>query len=163
MNTKKITWTAIGIALYVALSMVCKIPLISHISLDLGYIALAVYAVYLGPLAAIVGGVGCMLVSLLTTGMFPPGWILGNIFIGFFCGLYWHKSNYYLADCFFGVIATFIGIVDIKTIVECLMFSIPLAVKIPKNATAFVADSIVLIIGYVVAQILKNRKKPSYA
>lgn len=42
-NTTKITLTAVGVAMYVVLSMIAKIPVIAHISLDLGYIVLAVY------------------------------------------------------------------------------------------------------------------------
>ena len=37
-KTKKICLTALGIALYVCVSMLIKIPVVGHISLDLGYI-----------------------------------------------------------------------------------------------------------------------------
>ena len=81
-NTTKITLTAVGIAMYVVLSMIAKIPVIAHISLDLGYIVLAVYCYHMGAVSGmIVGGAGCVLVSLLTTGWFPPGWFAGNLLI----------------------------------------------------------------------------------
>lgn len=80
---KFICATAFGIALYVAVSMLIKIPVIGHISLDLGYIVLAVYCYIMGPASgAIVGGIGCTFVSLLASGWFPAGWLLGNAFIG---------------------------------------------------------------------------------
>ena len=92
-NTKKITFTAIGIALYVVLSMSMKIPLIAHISLDLGYIAFALYCYHFGAISGmIVGGVGCVLISLITTGWFPPGWFLGNLVIGLICGCLYKKD-----------------------------------------------------------------------
>lgn len=158
MKTRKITWTAIGIALYVAVSMFIKIPLIGHISTDLGYIVLAVYAMLFGAWsAAIVGGAGCMLVSIITSGWFPLGWMLGNIFIGFMVGKCYEKNKSEYLNISIGIIAVFIGIVCIKTAVECMLFSIPLMVKISKNFIAFVSDSIVLTIGYFVAKLLKNR------
>ena len=92
-NTKKITFTAIGIALYVVLSMSMKIPLIAHISLDSGYIAFALYCYHFGAIPGmIVGGVGCVLISLITTGWFPPGWFLGNLVIGLICGCLYKKD-----------------------------------------------------------------------
>lgn len=39
MNTKKIAFLGIGIALYVVLSMTIKIPLVGHIQTDFGYVA----------------------------------------------------------------------------------------------------------------------------
>ena len=96
-KTTKITLTAVGVAMYVVLSMIAKIPVIAHISLDLGYIVLAVYCYHMGAVSGmIVGGAGCVLVSLLTTGWFPPGWFAGNLLIGLWCcgndGKYQHHN-----------------------------------------------------------------------
>ena len=156
MTTRKTAITALGIALYAALSMTLKIPLISHIALDLGYIALAIYAYIFGPaIAAIVGALGCTIISLLTTGWFPPGWFLGNIVIGYVCGR-WYKEDKIVCNCVISVAAVFIGILCIKTGVECAMFSIPLVVKLPKNAIAALVDAIVMCIGVYIAPKIKT-------
>lgn len=69
IKTKDICLTALGIALYVCVSMLIKIPVVGHISLDLGYIVLAVYCyTYGGISGAIVGCCGCFLVSLIASG-----------------------------------------------------------------------------------------------
>lgn len=90
-RVKPLCLTALGIALYVALSMMVKIPVVGHISLDLGYIVLGVYCWLFGSAAgAIVGAVGCSMVSLLASGWFPPGWCLANLLIGATCGYAWN-------------------------------------------------------------------------
>ena len=148
---KKMTYTAIGIALYVALSMVLKIPVIGHIGLDLGYIVLAVYCMKFGAVSgAIVGACGCTLISLIMSGWFPPGWFVGNLVIGLICGKFYKKENkiYNIVLTMFAVI---LGILMIKTVIECYMFSIPFMVKIPKNAIAAVMDMFVMWIGLFVS------------
>lgn len=156
MNTKKICITALGIALYVVVSMMLKIPLgIAHISIDLGYIVLAVYCYSYGPMCgAIVGGAGCAIVSILASGMFPPGWMLGNICIGAVCGaLYRHNEGWRTItyNIIITVIMIAVGIEGIKTVVECLMFSIPFSVKLASNGVASIADSISMCIGVLLA------------
>ena len=99
-KTKKICPTALGIALYVALSMTAKIPFVGQISLDLGYIVLAVYCWMFGSVVGgIVGAVGCTLVSLLASGWFPPGWLVANLYIGLFCGWIFGPKNRYRMSC----------------------------------------------------------------
>lgn len=148
-NIKKITLCGLGAALYVALSMTVKIPLAGHAALDLGYVVLAVFCYWFGPFAgAVVGGVGCMFVSLLTSGWFPPGWIIGNILVAVVVGTVANKQNTSapkrIAVVFFAV---FLGIFCAKTAIECVLYSIPLAVKLPKSAVVFLADAIVMSIG----------------
>ena len=151
-NTKKITFTAIGIAMYVVLSMSMKIPLIAHISLDLGYIAFALYCYHFGAISGmIVGGAGCILISLITTGWFPPGWFLGNLVIGLICGcLYKHDAT--INNIIITIIAVAIGILGIKTVIECKLYGIPYAIKIPKNAIAFITDAAVMSAGTLFAR-----------
>lgn len=157
-NTKKICITGLGIALYVAVSMSVKIPLlVGHIALDLGYIVLAVYCLMFGGVTgAIVGGAGCVLVSLLAYGMFPIGWMLGNIMVGFMCGkLYRDRKT--IQNMIVSVVAVFIGVLVIKTSVECVMYGIPLAVKIPKNGIAFIADSLTMCVGVIVEKCIPKK------
>lgn len=159
MKAKKIAMIAIGISLYAVLSMTVKIPLIGHIALDLGYIVLGVSAYCMGAIpGAIVGACGAAIISTLT-GWFAPGWVLGNLLVGFFCGLLYVRSatwqwkwyNILITCCF-----VTIGILVLKTAVECTLYSIPYAVKIPKNAVAAVVDSLVMCIGVAIAPAVRK-------
>jgi uncharacterized membrane protein len=154
VKLRNIAFIGIGIALYIVMSLTLKIPLIGHISVDLGYIALAVYCYHFGAVAgALVGGAGCALMSTLVYGMFPPGWLVGNLLIGFICGLLYKKKGKYkiLFNILLTIIAIFIGIGIIKTVIECMMFHIPFGVKFIKNLVAFICDAIVMTIGILVA------------
>lgn len=160
-TTRYITVTAMGIALYVVLSMTMKIPVISHISLDLGYVAIALMCYHYGAISGmIVAGAGCVLNSLISSGWFPPGWFVGNLVIGLVCGLVYTrlaKFNitrvYYNVLCILITVAmVFIGVGGIKTLIECHLYNIPIAVKLPKNAIAALMDSIVMSIGLLFAQ-----------
>lgn len=93
-KTKYICVTALGIALYCALSMSMRIPLgIGHIAVDLGYVVLTVYAYNMGSLsAAIVGGCAAAIMSILT-GWFSLEWVLANAFVGLVCGRFYDKTN----------------------------------------------------------------------
>lgn len=162
MKTKNITLTAIGIALYVCLSMVMKIPVISHISLDLGYIVLAVYCyLYGGISGAIVGACGCFLISLIATGWIAIGWPLGNLLVGAVCGVVYSKTKNHkwatLVCIATTVISVFIGVAVIKTVVECALYSLPLGIKFAKNLVAFAMDAAVMCVGYIAVSRLSNR------
>lgn len=153
-RTMWICQIALGIALYVVVSMVLKIPIgIGHISLDLGYIVLAACCMRFGMLGgAIVGGAGCTIVSLLSSGWFPLGWMLGNVLIGLICGKAYHKNEILCwTNIAITVVAVLLGVGIVKTAVECVLFSIPFAVKIPKNMVAAMMDSVVMSIGLIVA------------
>lgn len=163
VKTKRICLTALGIALYVCVSMLLKIPTgIGHLSLDLGYIVLAAYCyIYGGTSGAIVGACGCFLVSLITTGWIAIGWPLGNLFIGAVCGAVYSRTK----DMTFGtlvsmvvtVIAVFIGVGVVKTIVECAIYSLPIGVKFAKNIVAFAMDAAVMCVGFLFVKNLVDR------
>lgn len=151
IKTRKIAMLGMLSALYVVLSFTMKIPLIAHIQTDLGYIAFGVAASMLGPSAFIVGVLGCFLVSLLTSGWVPFGWMLGQVLIGIVCGIAYKKSKNVWLNILITILAVFVGIGGIKTIVECCLYTIPFVVKIPKNLIASVADCIPMIGGYLLA------------
>lgn len=154
MKIKTITLTAMGIALYIVMSLTIKIPLVGNISVDLGYIALAIYCYHFGPIiGAIVGASGCALMSTLVYGMFPPGWFVGNALIGVACGLFYFRNGRkrLCKNIILTFIAVFVGVGIIKTAIECIMFGIPVLVKFPKNCVAFLTDAIVMSIGVAIA------------
>lgn len=162
MKTKKITMMAFGVALYVCVSMVMKIPIVDHISLDLGYIVLAMYCyLYGGIYGAVVGSLGCFLVSLITTGWIAIGWPLGNLLIGFICGIVYrsmkNRDSEYMVCITTTIIAVFLGVAVIKTVVECTIYSLPMGVKFVKNLVAFVMDASVMCIGYLITKQIGSR------
>lgn len=152
-DIKKTALCGVGIALYVALSMAVKIPVVGHASLDLGYIVFAVFCYYYGSVAGmIVGGAGCMFVSLLSSGWFPPGWIIGNMMIGFIVGMFGQRSKASVRQRVAVVfLSVFLGVFCAKTLIECALYSIPFSVKAPKSAIVFVMDAIVMSIGTWIA------------
>ena len=147
-----------GIALYVVLGSIINIPLLagSHIQTDLGYVAFGICCYLFGADAFVVGMIGCMFESLLTSGWIPAGWMLGQAFIGIVCGLIYTKTTDKRIHIAVTVIALIVGIVVIKTAVECMMFSIPVGVKVPKNVVAFVSDLIPMITGLLLGYRLKD-------
>ena len=150
-NVKKIALLGIGIALYFVLGMAVKIPLISHIQTDLGYITFGVFLYLLGPVACVVGVVGCLFESLLVSGWIPVGWMIGQLVIGIICGISYKKIKSLSINIIITVVAVFLGVGIIKTGIECVLYTIPLLVKFPKNAIAFIADTIPMIIGLLIA------------
>lgn len=161
-KVKSICYCGIGVALYFVLSMTMKIPLIAHISLDLGYLVFALYCYkFKNVHGAIVGGFGCMLISIINYGMFPIGWIVGNIFIGLACALFYRREGKYrdIVNIVVTIVAVTIGILGIKTAIECAMFDIPVLVKLPKNGIATLVDAITMSIGVVLSSRIGNRIK----
>jgi uncharacterized membrane protein len=151
---RNVAFIGLGIALYIVMSLTLKIPLISHISVDLGYIVLAVYCYNFGAISgALVGAVGCSLMSTLVYGMFPIGWLIGNLVIGAVCGLLYARNGKfkYIRNIIITIVMVFIGVGLIKTIIECKLYHIPFGIKFVKNLVAFACDSIVMVIGTFIA------------
>ena len=146
-KAKYVAYFGIAIALYVVLGMMLKIPLIAHIGTDLGYVVFGFCCYVFGWPAFIIGVLGCMFESLLISGWIPIGWMLGQAVIGIGCGLVYKMKYLKWIDIICTAILVFIGVAVIKTGVECVLYSIPLAVKFPRNAIAFVADVIPMLIG----------------
>ena len=157
-NIKRIAYLGIGIALYVVLGLAMNIPILAgtHLQTDLGYIAFGCYLYCFGWPALIVGVLGCMLESLLTSGWIPAGWMVGQLVIGLLCGFVYKKSNKKLIHILIAVFAVFIGVGLIKTGIECALYSIPFAIKFPKNCVAFVADAIPMILGLFIGYKVKR-------
>lgn len=162
MKTKQITLTAMGIALYVVVSMMIKIPVVNHISLDLGYLVLAFYCYLYGSfVGAVVGCFGCFIVSILATGWIGVEWPLGNLLVGFLCGLVYTRTKNHKFAIPIGIattiIAMFIGIGIIKTTVACAIYSMPFIAKFLKNMIAFAMDAVVMSVGFLMIRQVHGR------
>lgn len=160
-NTKKISYLAMGVALYVALAHVVKIPIIAHIQTDLGYVAFGLYCALFGWPAFIVGTLGCIIESLLFTGFFPTGWTLGQVLIGIVCGITYRrlsepKLSYTVIKIAVTIFAVFIGVAVIKTIVECAIWSLPLGIKFARNCIATAADIPPMLVGLFLGERFKK-------
>lgn len=142
-------------ALYVILSFFMKIPLISQIKVDLGYIVFGFSCYCFGWPAFIIGTLGCLIESFIFNGWIPIGWALGQVIIGIGCGFIYTKTNNKIIHIIATIVFVFFGIACIKTGIECVLYNIPLVVKIPKNIIAFIADTIPMIVGLFLGYRLK--------
>ena len=157
---KKICYLAMLTALYVVLSAFLKITLIGNIQVDLGYIAFAVALSMFGVSGAIVGVVGCCLESILFSAYgFSISWAIANLIIGVGCGIVFHKSTSYRIWCLAIVLFCALGLIGAKTIIECILYSIPVVVKIQKNIVACGVDILAMFLGVDLAIILSIKNK----
>ena len=154
-NLKKLTATAIGIALFVVLALCVQVPVFQNYYLCLGYVAMAVYCYSFGTLSGTaVGALGVVLYCLLTSGLRGmPGWALGNVVIGLGLGLAFKTTKgtkpqwlRYSLWVIAAVLFTAIGILGVKSLVDSLIKSQPFLVRAGMNVYAFVADAAVLIL-----------------
>ena len=157
-NLKEICTLGILTALYVVVGFSCKIPLVGHIATDLGYVVFAIALYNFGIAGAAVGVIGCFLESYLLQGWIPYGWIAGQLLIGICCGLVYKKVDNKVLQIIATIVAMFVGIGLIKTLIECGLFGIPFEVKIVKNSIAFVADLVPMLIGLVVSWKMNKKK-----
>lgn len=156
MKTKKICVTAMGVALYVVLALCLQVPVFENYYLCLGYVAMAVYCCHFGAVSGMtVGTMGVVLYCLLTNGLRGmPGWAAGNLVIGLLLGLACRKTasmeNKPLRQMILVaviVLATAVGILGVKSLVEVILYAQPMLVRVVKNSYAFVADVVVLTVG----------------
>lgn len=154
---RSITFLAMGIALFVVLSMCLRVPVFENYYLCLGYIVMSVYCWcfnwYDG---AIIGALGvilyCIIGELGFNGM--PGWALGNVFIGLIIGLTLkfiknkvsNKALQGIIIAIVATVATFIGIEVIKSIVDSFIVGQPFVVRFAKNFTSFISDVVVIVL-----------------
>lgn len=150
-KTKKICLTGILTALYCVLSAMMRFTVIGNIQVDLGYIALAVACFTVGPWAAIVGAVGCGLESILFSAYgFSLSWFMANFVIGLICGYVFQKFGdkpKMIERVLIIAFAVFLGMLCVKTPIECYLYHIPFAVKALKNGSAAAVDSLCMVAG----------------
>lgn len=157
MSTKRICIDAMGIALFVVLTLCLQVPVFENYYLCLGYIAMAVYCYYFGTVSGtLVGTIGVILYCIIISGLRGmPGWALGNIVIGIICGIFCkiaRKQENKVVKYFIMLLAIItsvtIGILGVKSITEVLLYAQPFMVRTANNIYAFIADIVVLIAGF---------------
>ena len=166
MGSKDITFLAIGIALFVVLSMCLRVPVFENYYLCLGYIIMTVYIwCFQWYEGAIIGFIGvilyCYIGGLGLNGM--PGWAVGNIAIGMITGLslkYIQKMNNRILQvavtAVVSIIATFIGIELIKSLIDSFIVGQPFIVRFGKNMTSFIADAFVIVISLPICVLVEK-------
>ena len=153
MTTKKLCGLAVLTALYCVLGAMVKIPIIGAISLDLGYIAFAIALRKYHVWGMVVGMAGCAFESIMFTPYgFSISWFVANAIIGLGCGITYHLVDTHLpTDKLVRAVTTIlfvlIGVMIVKTYIECNLYGIPFEVKVVKNAVASALDSTTMLIG----------------
>lgn len=169
LKTKKLCLMAIGIALFVVLSMCLQVPVFENYYLCLGYVVMAVYCWSFGTLSGtVVGFFGVVLYCVVISGLRGmPGWALGNIVIGImtggcFCVTRSMKSAAARLVVHVVVItaACALGILGVKSLTESILYLQPMAVRIGKNFSAFAADAVMLVLSLPLCLALD---KPAHA
>lgn len=162
-NLKVLIATALGIALFVVLSVCLQVPIFQNYYLCLGYIAMAVFCYSFGTVSGtIVGVFGVVLYCLLISGLKGmPGWALGNVAIGFGLGLTFEltknmknrvaKYMFWVAAVIFSVA---LGILGLKSLVDSVIKSQPFLARVAMNLYAFIADVAVLLISLPICELL---------
>ncbi len=166
ITTIDITITGIGIALFVALSFVIRVPVFENYYICLGYVVMAVYLYSVGTLhGTLVGTFGVFIYCLLISGLRGmPGWILANIVIGIVLGVAMNKTRGMAsskAATFINitaiVISVAIGILIIKSGVEYFLYAQPFWLRTANNIYAFIADIVTLVLSLPFCYMLDSR------
>lgn len=166
MKTRDVTFLAVGIALFVALSMCLRVPVFENYYLCLGYIVMTAY-IWCFPWyeGAIVGFFGvilyCIIGGLGFNGM--PGWALGNAVIGLLVGcalkpirkVRSHSLQVALA-AMVSIAATFVGIELVKSFVDSIVVSQPFLVRFGKNTASFLSDAFVIVAALPICALLEK-------
>ena len=170
-KTKRLALLAVGVALFVVLSLCLQVPVFENYYLCLGYVVMAVYCCSFGPLAGtVVGFFGVILYCVVISGMRGmPGWALGNLVIGIALGFAFRaakkmKSPVLRAALLIAVIAasTALGILAVKSETESLLYAQPFPVRAVKNTSAFIADAVMLVLSLPVCAALDKTARKMF-
>ena len=171
-KTKKLALTAVGIALFVVLSLCLQIPVFENYYLCLGYVVMAVYCYSFGTLAGTaVGFFGVILYCVVISGLRGmPGWALGNIAIGLGLGFCFKLTKSLDSQILRTIIhvavivaSVALGILLIKSETESLLYTQPFLLRAAKNSYAFVADVMVLIISLPICALLDKQARKIFS
>lgn len=167
-TTRRICFTAMGVALYVVLALCLQVPVFENYYLCLGYVSMMVFCYYFGAASGItVGVLGVFFYCLLINGLRGmAGWAAGNsiigLAVGMTCSITKKMTNQALRNMIIAaaiILSTAIGILGIKSITEVMLYAQPMVVRVAKNIYAFVADVVVLIASLPICISLKGTIK----
>ena len=167
VSTKKICITAMGIALFVVLSLCLQVPVFENYYLCLGYVVMAVFCYYFGPISGMtVGGFGVVLYCLITGGLRGmPGWAIGNLVIGLTVGLTCRLTlkfeKQWLRHALIGL--AIVVMLVVKSLVEAFLYAQPMLLRIAKNSYAFIADAVVMVISLPICVSLNGILRKTFA
>ena len=170
-STQRIALLAVGIALFVALSMCLQVPVFENYYLCLGYIVMAVYCYSFGTVNGTLSGtLGVVLYCLVINGLRGmPGWALGNVVMGINLGLTFritkrmkNKTLGMVLNVAAIVVGTALGILIVKSLVESILYAQLMVVRIGKNVYAFVADIVVLIVSLPICAVLDKTARKMF-
>ena len=169
MKTRDITFIAIGIALFVALSMCLRVPVFENYYLCLGYIVMTVYIwCFKWYEGAVIGFLGvilyCIIGGLGFNGM--QGWSVGNIAIGLIIGAVLpyikrikNKTLQVVLTAVAAIAATFVGIELVKSFIDSFVVGQPFVVRFAKNMTSFIADAFVIVVSLPICVLVEKPAK----
>ena len=172
MKTRQATFSicliGVLIALGVVLSALLPVKVIGDIKIDLSYLVIVVICYLFG---GIVGGLSAGLIALLESALFSSygisiSWICANVVIGLGSGLVMqyiktNKVGWKIAvDLAAIILSCALGLLLLKTVIECNLYGIPWEIKIVKNAVAFGMDTACMVVGYLVflPKVIKHTK-----
>lgn len=167
-TAKNITVTAMGIALFVAMSLCIQVPVFENYYLCLGYVAMTAYCYIVGTISGtLVGTMGVVLYCVLTGGLNGmPGWALGNLVIGIVMGITFKylkklKKTWleFIISSIIIIIVTAFAMLIIKSSIEYLLYLEPFVFRLAKNVYAFVADAIIIIVSIPISRTLEPHVK----
>ena len=169
MKARDITFLAVGIALFVALSMCLRVPVFENYYLCLGYVVMTVYIwCFKWYEGAIIGFAGvimyCIIGGLGVNGM--PGWAIGNIAIGFIMGFALKYVKRIKSETLqvvlmtlVAIAATFVGIELIKSLIDSFVVAQPFPVRFVKNLTSFISDVVVIVVSLPICVLIEKPAK----
>lgn len=158
---KNIVINAMGIALFVVLSLCLQVPVFQNYYLCIGYVAMTVFSYNVGVRSGtIVGTFGVVIYCVIINGMRGmPGWAIGNLVIGIIIGLTFKFTKRLkkpileiIISSFIAIISTAIAILIVKSFVEYYLYLEPFLVRVASNMYAFIADAFVITISIPIAQ-----------
>ena len=164
MTTRKISLTAMGIALFVVLALCLQVPVFENYYLCLGYVVVMVFCYYFGPVSGLItGSLGVVIYCLLINGLRGmPGWAAGNLIIGWMvgtvCKVTRHMQKIWLRNVLLVVTivaSVALGILGVKSLVEVILYAQPMALRMAKNIYAFTADVCILVFSLPICASLK--------
>lgn len=169
MNTRTITFLGLGTALFLVLSMCLRVPVFENYYLCLGYVVMTVYVwCFQWYEGAIIGFAGvilyCVVGGLGFNGM--PGWAVGNVVIGLILGMaiklakkLKNRALQGMLIVMAAIVATFLGIEIVKSLIDSFIVAQPVSVRIAKNFTSFVSDAFVIVMSLPVCLLTEKQAK----